>query len=286
MTPAVLADLVRSFAGDVLTRRGLDPAALPTKVTVERPRNPEHGDYATTVALQTAAKAGVSARQFAGWLAEAVAAIPGVRCAEVAGPGFLNLRLDSIAHAEIIRQVLADGARFGLGDDPTGLIGPEFDPDPASDADPASDPASDPDADLASDPDADPDPWPGRSDVQYAHARLAALIRNAADLAVCSKAAPLELLEHEREGEVIRTIGEFPSVVALAARAREPRRLTRYLEQLADACHRFVETCRLLPMGDEDAGPRHGARLALARAGKQVLATGLGLLRVSAPERM
>ncbi|MGH8967252.1 MAG: arginine--tRNA ligase, partial [Actinomycetes bacterium] len=54
MTPALLAELVRAAASDVLTRRGLDLTALPADVTVERPRNPEHGDYATNVAMRTA----------------------------------------------------------------------------------------------------------------------------------------------------------------------------------------------------------------------------------------
>jgi arginyl-tRNA synthetase len=54
VTPALLADLVRAAASEVLSARGLDPAALPDDVGVERPRNPEHGDYATNVALRTA----------------------------------------------------------------------------------------------------------------------------------------------------------------------------------------------------------------------------------------
>ncbi|HEX2300480.1 MAG TPA: arginine--tRNA ligase, partial [Pseudonocardiaceae bacterium] len=61
MTPAVLADLVRFFADDVLTRRGIDPAVLPAEVTVRPPRDPHRGDYATNVVLQTARKAGVDA---------------------------------------------------------------------------------------------------------------------------------------------------------------------------------------------------------------------------------
>ena len=86
MTPALLADLVRASASAVLARRGLDAAALPEDVGVERPRNPEHGDYATNVALRTAKKAGVPPRELATWLAEELAGQDGIASAEIAGP--------------------------------------------------------------------------------------------------------------------------------------------------------------------------------------------------------
>jgi arginyl-tRNA synthetase len=548
VTPAALAELVRSVAHDVLTSRGLDPAVLPTTVTVERPRDPEHGDYATNLALQTAKLAGVAPRELGGWLAEALAQHPGVGSAEVAGPGFLNLRLAADAQGEIVAQVLAAGARFGAGQDlagrrvnlefvsanPTGPLhlgaarwaavgdalgriltfagaavtreyyfndtgaqidrfvaslvaaasgqpipadgyrgdyiddiaaevlrrepgalqapdrdevfrrvgvglmfdtikrslhefGTDFDvwfheqslhdsgavdaavarlkdsgalyfadgawwlhsseygddkdrPVIKSDGAPAyiagdvayyldkrargfdlcvyllgadhhgyiarlkavaaalgEDPATvevligqlvnlvregtaarmskragtvvtmedlveavGVDAaryalirsSHASSIDIDLDLWSKRTNdnpvfyVQYAHARLASLARNAADLGISSKDAQLGLLGHEREGELIRTLGEFPRIVASAAQLREPHRVARYLEQLAGAYHRFYDTCRILPLGDEQPGPRHAARLALSEATRQVLANGLGLLGVSAPERM
>ncbi|HKN51997.1 MAG TPA: arginine--tRNA ligase, partial [Amycolatopsis sp.] len=116
MTPAALADLVRRSAVQVLTSRGLDPAVLPEQVTIERPRNPEHGDYATNLAMQVAKKAGMPPREFAQALADAVAADPGVTAAEVAGPGFLNFRLAADAQGEVVRQVLAAGAAYGRGE--------------------------------------------------------------------------------------------------------------------------------------------------------------------------
>ncbi|MFD1151651.1 arginine--tRNA ligase [Saccharothrix hoggarensis] len=116
MTPAALAELVRATAVDVLTSRGLDPAALPTAVTVERPRNPEHGDYATNLALQTAKKVGVPSRDLAGWLADALTGAESISAVEVAGPGFLNLRLAADAQGEIVRDVLEAGAAYGRGD--------------------------------------------------------------------------------------------------------------------------------------------------------------------------
>ena len=113
MTPAALADLVRSVAHDVLTGRGLDPVVLPATVSIERPRVPDHGDYATNVALRTGPRVGVAPREFAGWLAHALDQRREVRSAEVAGPGFLNLRLAPDAQGDIVAQVLAAGERFG-----------------------------------------------------------------------------------------------------------------------------------------------------------------------------
>jgi len=121
--------------------------------------------------------------------------------------------------------------------------------------------------------------------VQYAHSRLSSIARNAVDLGV-EPGDAFGLLEHPREGDLIRTIGEFPAVVAAAAELREPHRVARYLEQLASAYHKFYDTCRVLPMGDEEVTDLHRARLALCVAARQVFANGLGLLGVSAPERM
>ena len=547
MTPALLADLVRASASAVLARRGLDGAALPDDVGVERPRNPEHGDYATNVALRTAKKAGVPPRDLATWLAEELAAKDGIASAEIAGPGFINLRLAADAQGGIVADVLAGGASYGHGDDyagrnvnlefvsanPTGPLhlggtrwaavgdalgrvlaargakvvreyyfndaggqidrfvrslvaaalgepapedgyggayigeiaarvvaaepdalssphrdeifrrvgvgmmfdeikaalhafGTDFDvwfheqslhdsgavtaaverlkaseklyfndgawwlassaygddkdrPVIKSDGNPAyiagdiayfldkrargfdlciymlgadhhgyisrlkaaaaalgDDPAvvevligqmvnlvqdggpvrmskragtvvtmedlvdavgvdaaryslirSSVDSTL----DVDIDLLRRRSNdnpvfyVQYAHARLASLARNAADLGV-TPGTEYGLLEHPREGDLIRTLGEFPTVVASAAELREPHRVARYLEALASAYHKFYDACRVLPMGDEETTELHRARLALCDAARQVLANGLGMLGVSAPERM
>ncbi|MDT7654681.1 MAG: arginyl-tRNA synthetase, partial [Pseudonocardiales bacterium] len=120
MNPALLADLVRAAASDVLKDRGLDLAALPDDVGVERPRNPEHGDYATNVALRTAKRAGVPPRELAGWLADALATREGIASAEIAGPGFINLRLAADAQGAIVGDVLHAGVAYGTGDDVAG----------------------------------------------------------------------------------------------------------------------------------------------------------------------
>ena len=550
MTPADLAELLRSTAAAVLTRHGLDPAALPETVTVERPRNPEHGDYATNLALQVGKKAGVNPRELAGWLAEALAEADGIAAAEVAGPGFVNLRIEASAQGQIVANVLAAGAAYGDSDlfagrhinlefvsaNPTGPIhiggtrwaavgdalgrllstqggdvvreyyfndhgaqidrftnsliaaangqpapedgyagayindiaadvlakapdalslppeeqsetfrsigvdlmfdhikeslhefGTDFDvythedsmhtsgrvdqaiaqlrangaiyeKDGAtwlrttefgddkdrvvikSDGNPAyiaGDLAyyldkrqrgfdlciymlgadhhgyiarlkaaaaalgDDPDtvevligqmvnlvrdgqpvrmskragtvitlddlveaigvdaaryvlirSSVDSPIDIDLELWSSASNenpvyyVQYAHARLCALARNAADLGLAPDTAHLELLNHDKEGTLIRNLGEFPRVLQSAATLREPHRVCRYLEDLAGDYHRFYDSCRVLPQGDEAPGDLHRARLALCEATRQVIANGLQILGVSAPERM
>ncbi|MBB3052427.1 arginyl-tRNA synthetase [Prauserella isguenensis] len=551
MTPSALADLVRSSAVTVLEARGLDTDVLPEQVTVERPRNPEHGDYATNVALQVAKKVGMAPRELADALATELSAADGVDTAEVAGPGFLNLRLAADAQGEIVRRVLSAGDAYGRGDtlagrkinlefvsaNPTGPIhlggtrwaavgdalgrvlssqgaevtreyyfndaGAQIDRFvnsllAAAHGEPAPEDGyagayiddiatavlskepgalSQPEAErhetfrkigvglmfeeikqslhdfgtdfdvffhedslhaggavaqvvgelkesgtlyeadgawwmrttdqgddkdrvvLKSDGDpayiagdiaylrdkvqrgfdlciymlgADHHGYIGRLKatavalgydpevvevligqmvnlvsggkpvkmskragtvvtledlveavgvdaaryeltrysvdsgididldllrkhtnenpvfyVQYAHARLASLQRGAAELKIELRPdADFSLLTHPREGDLIRTIGEFPSVLTKAAELREPHRVARYLESLASAYHKFYDVARVLPQGDEAPTDLTHARLALCEAARQVLANGLSLLGVSAPERM
>jgi arginyl-tRNA synthetase len=550
VTPADLAELLKTTASAVLAQRGLDTAALPPTVTVERPRNPEHGDYASNLALQLGKRVGVNPRELAGWLAEALAQAGGIASAEVAGPGFINMRLEASAQAVIVNNVIDAGRDFGHSDilaghkinlefvsaNPTGPIhiggtrwaavgdalgrllatqgadvvreyyfndhGAQIDrfagsliaaakgeptppdgyagtyitdiaaqvlrkapaalslPEPEmretfreigvdlmfthikeslhefgtdfdvytheesmhtsgrvdqaiarlretgniyekagatwlrtsafgddkdrvvikSDGKPAyvagdiayyldkrqrgfdlciymlgadhhgyiarlkavaaafgDDPATvevligqmvnlvrdgQPvrmskragtvitlddlveaigvdaaryslirssvdtpiDIDLAL--------WSSASNenpvyyVQYAHARLSALARNAAELGLIPDTGHLELLSHDKEGALLRTIGEFPRVLETAASLREPHRVRRYLEDLAGDYHRFYDACRVLPLGDEQPTDLHTARLALCQATRQVIANGLAILGVTAPERM
>jgi arginyl-tRNA synthetase len=550
VTPADLAELLKTTAAAVLVERGLDAAALPQTVTVERPRNPEHGDYASNLALQLGKKVGANPRELAGWLAEAVARAGGVASAEVAGPGFINMRLEASAQAVVVNNVINAGDHFGHSDalaghkinlefvsaNPTGPIhiggtrwaavgdalgrllatqgadvereyyfndhGAQIDrfvssliaaangePPPAdgyagtyindiaaqvlqrapdalslpepemretfresgvdlmfthikqslhefgtdfdvytheesmhtsgrvdqaiarlretgniyekdgatwlrtsafgddkdrvvikSDGKPAyiagdiayyldkrqrgfdlciymlgadhhgyiarlkavaaafgDDPATvevligqmvnlvrdgQPvrmskragtvitlddlveaigvdaaryslirssvdtaiDIDLAL--------WSSASNenpvyyVQYAHARLSALARNAAELGLIPDTGHLELLGHDKEGTLLRTLGEFPRVLQTAASLREPHRVCRYLEDLAGDYHRFYDSCRVLPQGDERPTDLHIARLALCQVTRQVIANGLTILGVTAPERM
>ncbi|NLU84449.1 arginine--tRNA ligase [Rhodococcus sp. HNM0569] len=550
MTPADLAELLHATTAKVLAERGLDASVLPETLTVERPRNPEHGDYATNVAMQVAKKAGTAPRDLAGWLATALAETDGIDSADVAGPGFLNIRLAADAQGQIVADVLAGGTAYGnagtlagtrinlefvsanptgpihlggtrwaavgdalgrilttqgaevtreyyfndhgeqidrfarslvasalgeptpengyagayiveianqvierrpdvltlpaaerqevfrsigvdlmfahikrtlhefgvdfdvyfhenslfesgaveravetlkasgnlypkdgawwlestrfgddkdrvviksdgnaayiagdiayfqdkrgrgfdlniymLGADHHGYIGrlkaaaAAFDDDPDTvevligqmvnlvrdgkavkmskragtvvtlddlvemigvDAARYSLVRSSVDTSI----DIDLELWASEGNenpvyyVQYAHARLSSILRSARDLAVPTADPDFALLTSDQEGDLIRTLGEYPRVVASAASLREPHRIARYLEELAGAYHRFYGANRVLPQGDEDPAPIHTARLALCRASRQVLANGLGLLGVSAPEQM
>lgn len=545
-----VTELLKTTATAVLSEHALDTSALPQTVVVERPRNPEHGDYASNVALQLAKKVGANPRELAGWIAEALTKADGIASAEVAGPGFINLRLETSAQAKIVNAIIDAGSGFGHSElmaahkvnlefvsaNPTGPIhiggtrwaavgdalgrllstqgadvvreyyfndhGAQIDrfansliaaakgestPDDgyagtyindiaARVLQKAPDALSLPDAqmhetfreigvdlmfshikeslhefgtdfdvythedsmhstgrvdqavarlretgniyekdgatwlrsssfgddkdrvviksdgkpayiagDLAyyldkrergfdlciymlgadhhgyiarlkaaaaafgEDPatvevligqmvnlvrdgqpvrmskragtvitlddlveaigvdaaryslirssvdtpiDIDLALWSSASNenpvyyVQYAHARLSALARNAAELGLIPDTDHLELLSHEKEGVLLRTLGDFPRMLKTAAALREPHRVCRYLEDLAGDYHRFYDSCRVLPQGDEEPTQLHTARLALCQATRQVIANGLGILGVTAPERM
>ncbi|MCM6777863.1 arginine--tRNA ligase [Nocardia sp. CDC159] len=552
MTPADLADLLRATAAKVLVERGSDPSVLPDEVKVERPRNPEHGDYATNLAMQVGKKAGLNPRELAGLLADALSADEGIESAEVAGPGFLNIRLAAAAQGAILERIRAAGASYGsaatltgtkinlefVSANPTGPVhlggtrwaavgdalgrilaaqgaavtreyyfndhgaqidrfanslvaaatgaptpedgyagayigeiaerivaahpdavrlpeaerhelfrregvelmfthikqtlhdfGTEFDvyfnesslfesgavdraverlknmgklyekdgawwiasSEYGDDQDRvviksdgkaayvagdiayyqdkrargfdlciymlgadhhgyigrlkaiAETSGDDPKtvevligqmvnlvrdgvavrmskragtvvtlddlveligvdaaryslvrSSVNTSMDIDLDVWTKQSNenpvyyVQYAHARTCAVGRNAADLGFAGVAPDLALLTADEEGELIRTLGEYPAIVASAATLREPHRVARYLEELAGAYHRFQtnKTLRILPQGDDPVTPVNAARLELVNATRQVLANGLALLGVNAPERM
>lgn len=550
MTPADLAALLKATAAAVLAEHSLDTSALPDTITVERPRNPEHGDYATNVALQLGKKVGVNPRELAGWLATALTDADGIAAAETAGPGFVNLRLEASAQGVVVTNVLAAAAGYGNSEDlaaqninlefvsanPTGPIhiggtrwaavgdalgrllstqgatvtreyyfndhGAQIDRfarslvaaakgEPAPEDGYAGSYINDIAADiLAQSPDAlslpadqqqetfraigvdlmfthikkslhdfgtdfdvythedsmhtsgrvdqaiarlrdngsiyekdgatwlrttefgddkdrvviksDGNPayvagdlayyldkrergfnlciymlgadhhgyiarlkaaaaalgddpatvevligqmvnlvrdgqpvrmskragtvitlddlvdaigvdaaryvlirssvnspididlalWSSASSenpvyyVQYAHARLSALARSAAELGLSADTAHLDLLTHDREATLIRNLGEFSRILKTAGSLREPHRVCRYLEDLAGDYHRFYDSCRVLPQGDEKAGELNAARVALCEATRQVIANGLAILGVSAPERM
>ncbi|CAN5596887.1 arginine--tRNA ligase [soil metagenome] len=122
--------------------------------------------------------------------------------------------------------------------------------------------------------------------VQYAHARTNSVARNAAASGVDRSAFEAGLLAHETESILLGILAEFPRVVRQAAELREPHRVARYAEELAGAYHRWYDSCRVTPLGDEDVTDLHRTRLWLNDAVGQVLRNSLALLGVSAPERM
>ncbi|MEY3072466.1 MAG: arginine--tRNA ligase [Actinomycetota bacterium] len=132
--------------------------------------------------------------------------------------------------------------------------------------------------------------------VQYAHARVASLARQAVERGFDpgdASDADLELLDHPAELALLRALSGLPHAVADAAEARATQRLTRYAEDLAGTFHRFYAECRVL-VDDPDADDATRAALLaasrarywLVAAARQVLANALGILRVGAPERM
>ncbi len=123
--------------------------------------------------------------------------------------------------------------------------------------------------------------------VQYAHARICGVVRNAEQAGVRREDGfDPSLLDHETESVLLAALGEFGRVVAQAGELREPHRVARYLEELAGLFHRWYDSCRVTPRGEEAVTDTHRTRLWLAQACRTVLSNGLELLGVSAPERM
>jgi len=118
--------------------------------------------------------------------------------------------------------------------------------------------------------------------VQMAHARMTGIFRVAGKEpgSVRTDGVDLSVLTQPEELELVKELAEFPAVLQRAATAYEPHRITGYLEGLARIAHAWYHKYRVL------GEPEEAARLVLARAVKQVLANGLSLLGISAPERM
>jgi arginyl-tRNA synthetase len=286
VTPAHLAAAVLAAARAVFVTRGLDVSALPETATVDRPRDPGHGDYASTLALRLGRQVGVAPHELASALAGELSTRPGIRSVRVAGPGFLNIRLDAEVTGALARDIVLAGPEYG----PTGDLA-------------AKDVPEDLVADLGMDAaryalarrtagstvPIDIDRWTRADDhnpvyrVQYVAARTAGVARWAAELGL-TRGDPDDfrpgLLCREQEHDLLTSLGQYSAV------AREPQRVARCLEQIAGMYHRFDRACRVLPMGDELVTDLHRARLWLNDATRTALANGLGLLGVSAPERM
>jgi len=121
--------------------------------------------------------------------------------------------------------------------------------------------------------------------VQYGHARMASILRTAAERKITYESADLSLLTHDRELELIRKIIELPTVVERAAERLEPHHLPHYAMELARSLQRFYEDCRVLSSEEGDLEISM-ARLQLVEAAKVALSRTLKLMGMSSPERM
>jgi arginyl-tRNA synthetase len=121
--------------------------------------------------------------------------------------------------------------------------------------------------------------------VQYAHARIAGILRNAAAQGITVTEGNPELLRHPSEMALIKQMLKLEEVVEFAATKLEPHHLTHYALELARAFSGFYDDCPILPPKQTDAALMQ-ARLKLVRSAKLVLARTLDLMGVTAPESM
>ncbi|MFD4987877.1 ArgS-related anticodon-binding protein NrtL [Streptomyces sp. NPDC058374] len=324
MTPADLSRAVLSAVRSAVDGGEL-AVVVPERVVVERPGPGGAGEWASNVALRLAREAGRPPREVAEVLRGRLVAAPGIAGVEVTGPGFLNVTLAGDPVGALVARIAAEGTQYGEGDalraaapvrlpDGTevrallvaeaagrlvraqgGIVrGGGAVPVPA-------DPERQCEALLGADGfrwallHAAPHDVPHGAEVleqragnplfrvRYAHARSRALVANGAALGFVPEAGPVA-------GSAARVLtgllGEQPAVLAAAARKGAPDRLARQLVTLADAFFDFHDGCDVLPRGGEKPGAAHRARLALAEAAGTVLAGGLSLLGISAPDHL
>lgn len=122
--------------------------------------------------------------------------------------------------------------------------------------------------------------------VQYAHARTQQVAVNAKSTSVDHSMFDPSLLNHPTETDLLARLGELPRLAQQAAEFREPHRIARYIEEVAGSYHRWYDNCRVIPLSGKPVEAIHSTRLWLNDAAGVVLRNGLGLLGVSAPERM
>ncbi|MBL3686377.1 arginine--tRNA ligase [Leucobacter zeae] len=116
MTPQELASAIASILADLVAARGSDIVVTEQDTQVERPKNREHGDWASNAAMKFAKRIGANPRELAQEIADRAASIDGVARAEIAGPGFINITLDAASAGETARRVVEQGEAYGRGD--------------------------------------------------------------------------------------------------------------------------------------------------------------------------
>ncbi|MFB6809813.1 ArgS-related anticodon-binding protein NrtL [Streptomyces sp. NPDC056387] len=311
MTPADLSrTVVRAVRCAVEDGELPAGAGVPERVVVERTRPGGVGDYATPAAFHVAKSVGLPPRDVAAVLARRLGSVPGVERVEVTGPGFLNFVMDPVSVESVVREVRERGTAYGSGDGgrgPRALVVAEAvlriragQGMSIGEAAPDTAPVARRDGDVVRLYGNDAARWAmlcvaphespafsGRLLVQdesneffrvrYAYARSRALVRNAARLGFGSE--PGEVPDG---GPLAQVLADYPLVLESAAHHRAPEQVVRYLVRAADELLAFHY--RVLPKGDEKPSAAHRARLALAEAAGTVLAGGLDLLGIAAPD--
>lgn len=124
MTPEELAQIIRTIVVDLADHGqvDLDPAVIPDPVTVERPRQREHGDWSTNIALQLGKKAGMAPRDLAGMLADVLTTHTGIDTVDVAGPGFINIHLSAGSAGQLAQTIIDAGTAYGTNDTLNGQV--------------------------------------------------------------------------------------------------------------------------------------------------------------------
>ncbi|MFE7546532.1 ArgS-related anticodon-binding protein NrtL [Streptomyces gardneri] len=323
MTPADLSltvlHAVRRAVDDGALR-----VEVPPRIKVERARPGGSGEYASNVALTLARSAGRSAREVAGIIEERLRDAPGLRGVEITGPGFLNFTLRGDAGSELVRVVRAAGASYGHGTALAGTTvrlaevtesravlvtevavrllrsqGADVETGAGDGGErvhvhPGAYEVERLGSDAARwallraaphDRPLDGAPLLAQHErnslfrVRYAYSRVRRLLVNGEQLGVApAPEVPLDA------PVLLGVLGDHPAVLLAAARHRAPDRVARHLEALADALLAFQHT--VLPLGDEKPSAAHRSRLALADAAGTVLAGGLSVLGISAPDRI
>ena len=113
MTPADLSDAIVRILAKLVAESRLDAAELPDSVVIERPKNREHGDWATNVAMQLSARFGLKPREFAELLATELLQVAAVSKVDIAGPGFINITVSAEAAGELAKAIVETGDHFG-----------------------------------------------------------------------------------------------------------------------------------------------------------------------------
>ncbi|MEU2774765.1 ArgS-related anticodon-binding protein NrtL [Streptomyces sp. NPDC007162] len=325
MTPVELSRTVLGAVRRAVDEGELS-VTVPERVVVTPPGPGGCGDYATNVALQLARPAGQPPLRVAEILLPHLADCAGVGDVVVTGPGFLNISLSAAASptATLVAEIRALGAAYGHGDALVGqvvalrvpydvraevvadalvrIVASQGGRGEVGHGEPVTlRPVPAPEDPAPLGPDAAQ--WallhPAAHDrpritadhlvqresnplfrVRYAHARSRAAGRGAGRLGFAAEAGDLP----DAPAALVSALADYPRVLTAAATRRAPDRLARHLVTVADAALPFLAT--VLPRGDEKPSAAHRARLALAEAAGTVLAGGLSLLGIDAPEHL